>query len=240
MGALPSHELAGLLASEIRRLPAGHRVPSEHTIMRRFDVTRSIVRAAMKELTDQYLVRRVQGNGTFVNRRVDYVISRSRRPSMHETAAATGARVRTLLAGSGDQRAPDVVCDRLELPADSTVHRITRLAYLDDVVVSCAEEWVRDDVSLVGTSKSLEIGLQAIESLDQLLRGLGHDPVRSWCQIALEFAPEPIRERLELDGPGQAWIVESLSRDRASRTPLMYSSTWSRPDMIRMVLELEE
>lgn len=240
MAALPSHELAGLLASEIRRLPTGHRVPSEHTIMERFAVTRSTVRAAMKELQEQYLVRRVRGAGTFVNRRIDYVISKGRRTTMQEIAAAAGARVRTVMIGSEDRPARDDICELLDLPAGSSLHRITRLGYLDDAVVSWAEEWVPQDVSRIGSSDQLEIALRAIESVDLLLRGLGHDPVRSWCRIGLETAPEPIRDRLELDGPGQAWNVTSLSRDRNSRRPLICSSTWSRPDMIRMILELEE
>ncbi|SDR92747.1 GntR family transcriptional regulator [Microlunatus soli] len=240
MAALPSHELAGLLASEIRLLPAGHRVPSEHTIMERFAVSRSTVRAAMKELQEQYLVRRVRGAGTFVNRRIDYVISRDRRTTMQETAAATGARVRTVMIGSEEQPAPDDISELLDLHAGSSLHRITRLGYVDDAVVSWAEEWVPQDISPIGSSDQLGVGLRAIDSLDQLLRGLGHDPVRSWCRIGLETAPEPIRDRLELDGPGQAWLVTSLSRDRNSRRPLTCGSTWSRPDMIRMVLELED
>lgn len=230
-----SHELAAALAAEIRTLPAGHRVESEHMIMKRFDVSRSTVRSALKELQDQYLVRRVQGDGTFVNQRIDYVISRSRRPSLHETVSAVGGNVHTRLAGCDLVAAPGEIADRLGIDTGAPLLQLNRVSYINDAVSGYSKEWLPTDVA-----DHIDIGLRAIPSIDQILRGRGHDPVRAWCRIGLDFPDEYIADQLELERPSQTWIVESLTRDRDTRRALMCSTTWTRPDMVRMVLELEE
>lgn len=233
--SMMSHELAAALAAEIRTLPAGHRLESEHMIMKRFGVSRSTVRSALKELQDQYLVRRVQGDGTFVNQRIDYVISRSRRPSLHDTVRVLGGSVHTRVAGCELSPVPDEIAGRLRLEPDAKVHRLVRVSYINDVVAGYASEWVPLEVA-----DNLDVGLRAIPSLDQILRGCGHNPVRAWCRIGLDFPDESIADQLELDRPSQTWVVESLTRDRDTGRPLMLSTSWTRPDMIRMVLELEE
>ncbi len=46
--------------------PVDHRVPSENELLRQFKTSRMTVNRALRELTDQGLLRRVQGLGTFV------------------------------------------------------------------------------------------------------------------------------------------------------------------------------
>ncbi len=235
MAAKLSREVAAVLATEIRELPAGHRLDGEHAIMKRFGVSRSTVRAALKELHDQYLVRRVQGSGTFVNRRIDYVISRSRRPSLPEVITGAGARAYTHLVEADLRPMPDPVADRFGLPPRTEAQRLVRLSYIDDEVSGYSEEWISLEVG-----DHIELGLRVIESLDQVLRGRGYDPVRAWCRIGLDTPPPEIGDRLGHDGPRPTWLVESLTRHRADSRPLLYSTTWTRPDLIRLILELEE
>lgn len=235
MAAKLSREVAAVLAAEIRELPAGHRLDGEHAIMKRFGVSRSTVRAALKELHDQYLVRRVQGSGTFVNRRIDYVISRSRRPSLHDMITSAGARAYTHLVEADLRPAPGPVADRLGLAPRTVAQRLVRLSYIDDEVSGYSEEWLSLDVC-----DHIEVGLRVIESLDQVLRGRGYDPVQAWCRIHLDTPPPTIGDRLGHDGPRPVWIVENLTRNRADSRPLVCSTAWTRPDLVRMVLELEE
>ena len=90
--------------------PPSHRVPAwpvNPSWPRRFGVGRAAARSALQELERRLLVRRVQGAGTFVNRRIDYVISRTRPPSWHATVdrggrGAAGRRPRTWSGSSLD------------------------------------------------------------------------------------------------------------------------------------------
>ncbi|NIY62706.1 hypothetical protein SMALB_0626 [Streptomyces malaysiensis] len=78
------------MSAELAECARGTRVASEAEIARRFGVGRAAARAAVQELERRFVVRRTQGSGTFVNRRIDYVISRSAPPSWSATIAAAG------------------------------------------------------------------------------------------------------------------------------------------------------
>jgi len=114
-------EIADELATELRGAAPGAKVDGEHGIGRRFGVGRAAARAALQELERRLLVRRVQGAGTFVNRRIDYTISHDRRPSWHETVAAAGGRPRSIVPPTGSR-------DVRPMPASSSVSCVRPVA----------------------------------------------------------------------------------------------------------------
>ncbi|MEU5836546.1 GntR family transcriptional regulator [Streptomyces diacarni] len=63
------HRVARILSREIRggALPDGSRLPGEHALTERFSVSRSTVRAALRSLADEGLVRTHPGIGSFVS-----------------------------------------------------------------------------------------------------------------------------------------------------------------------------
>lgn len=88
-------DIADQLAGELAACAPGTRVASEPELASRFGVGRAAARSALQELERRLLVRRIQGAGTFVNRRIDYVISRNRPPSWHATVIAGGGTPRS-------------------------------------------------------------------------------------------------------------------------------------------------
>lgn len=52
-------------------------------------------------------------------------------------------------------------------------------------------------------------------------------------------ADRRVAEGLEAAHNRPVWLVESLSRDAASGRAVMCSSTWSRPDSVRIIVELD-
>lgn len=225
-------DIVTTLSSEISALPPGSRISSEHTLMRRFDVSRSTVRGAIGTLETMHLVRRVQGAGTFVNRRIDYVISRSQAPSLHKTVRDGGGRCETMLIGHDRQPLPPTAQRRL--PAgEVTAQHLTRLSHINDLPAVYLEEWILD-----GVCAHAEVAVNVVRSVDETLRGLGHDPVRAWCQASLEIPPPHARERLEVGDHQQTWVVESAIRDRSTAEPLFFSRAWTRQEAVRIVLEL--
>ncbi|WP_232666847.1 GntR family transcriptional regulator [Pseudonocardia sp. TRM90224] len=227
-------DIADELAAELVGLPPGTRVAGEHDITRRFDVGRAAARAALQELERRLLVRRVQGAGTFVNRRIDYVISQDRRPSWHETVSAAGARPRSVVRGVDVVGLPDDIAARLQLPAGTPAHRLQRVSYIDDLLASCSHEWVP-----VATVPELGAAMHAAESLDLVLRQVARvEPVRAWTRVSLDVPPPDVLAGLELEASVPVWLVESMSRDGAAGAPVMCSSGWMRADALRVVVEL--
>ncbi len=107
------------------------------------------------------LVRRVRGSGTFVNGRIDYIISADRAPSWAAGAEPRSA-VRSVTAGP----LPGDLAVRLDRAPGSPAHRIVRQGWINGMPSSWAAEWIPDDVFPDGA----DVAVRAVESLDQVLR----------------------------------------------------------------------
>lgn len=227
-------DIAATLAAELESLPRGARVASEHELMRRFGTTRAVTRAALDELASRFLVRRSQGAGTFVHRPIDYVISSTRAPSLHETVAAAGASARTLVVDLAELPAPLEVARQLGCEPGAIRRRLTRLGYVDDQAASCGVEWLAD-----GIVDHVDIRLRAVESLSDVLLDSRHRPYRARTRVAPGTLPQAVAEQLGATGATPGWNVETLTRDAVDGAPLMCSATWMRQDIVRVVVELE-
>lgn len=227
-------EIADRLAEELRTRAPGTRVGSENEIATRFGVGRAASRSALQELERRLVVRRIQGAGTFVNRRIDYVISHSRPPSWHTTVEAAGATPRALVKAVSKVPLPAELAGRLELPAGEPTYRVVREFYIDDLLASWVHEWIP-----VAKVPELDLALHVVDSVDVVLRQMGHvSPVRAWCQVSVDMPPPEVRAGLRIQSCHPAWQVDSVSRDADTGEPLMCSTTWTRMDAVRMVVEM--
>src|SRR5699024_4017738 len=124
--------------------PVGTRLPGEALIMSRFGVTRSVARSAIEQLEGGHLVRRVQGMGTYVHRRLDLPVPEV--PSFHRVVAAAGARPRTVvidtsagaMPGAG-ARAFAAVEPQAGACGAGTACKIERLGFIDDEPAAALE-----------------------------------------------------------------------------------------------------
>jgi DNA-binding GntR family transcriptional regulator len=81
--------------------------------------------------------------------------------------------------------------------------------------------------------------VRAVESLDQVLRQMGGvEPVRAWCRVSMELPPPEVAAGIETDQGRHVWLVESVSRDAHRGCPIMTSIWWTRPDVIRITVEM--
>jgi DNA-binding GntR family transcriptional regulator len=229
-------DIADELAAELAACAPGTRVASEPELANRFGVGRAAARSALQELERRLLVRRIQGAGTFVNRRIDYVISRSRPPSWHATVIASGATPRSQTKDV--QRialaAQDV--DQLGWPVGTPMYRIERHFFIDDLLASVTQELIP-----VAAVPDLDIALRSVESVDMVLRQLGGArPVRAWCRASLDIPPVDVLRGLGIEASVPVWRIDSISRDAESGRVLLSSSAWTRADAVRVVVELED
>lgn len=227
-------DILAILEVEVASLPAGAKIASEHELMARFDATRSTVRRVIEQMESRFLVRRVHGAGTFVNRRVDYLISSALAPSLHTTVECAGASARTFVVDASEQPLPAEIAQRIGFEAGIPCTRLVRLGYIDDDPATCAEEWV-----LPGVLDHVDVSLRAIESLTEVLRASRRTPVRAWSRVSTEFPPASIAERLELRVPVTTWHLETLTRDGNAGPPLLCSRSWMRQDRMRVVIEFD-
>ena len=235
MGKSQYAEIVDALVGDLAGRRPGARFASEHEIAARFAVSRAVAGAALRELESRLLVRRVRGSGTFVNGRIDYVISADRAPSWHQAVRATGAEPRSTVRSIAAEPLPDDLADRLRRPPGSPAHRIVRQGWINGMPSSWAVEWIPDDVFPEGA----DVAIRAVESLDQVLRQMARvEPVRAWCRVSMELPPSEVAAGLEVDRGRHVWLVESVSRDARQGFPVMTSIWWTRPDVVRITVEM--
>lgn len=239
MGVLTYLDLADDLARKLRRAAPGTRVVSEHELARERGVSRPTARAALQELERRYLVRRVRGAGTFVRRRIDYVIGPDTPPSWSESVRAAGSvptsRIERLWSGAASAEARA----RLELPAGALTVSVMRTTLVDGLIGGLSTSQLPAD--MVG-----DLGAR----VDARRRGAGHTslyrilvddyglaPVRTWTAASLEIPPPDVAARLDFDAPEPAWSVESVNRDGTGGRPVELVRSWMRADVYRIVLE---
>lgn len=223
-------ELVDLLAATVNRMRPGQRMPSEHQIMTRHQVSRATARAAVQALEDLFLVRRVQGTGTFASRRIDYPISHTQAPSFHGIVSAAGSEPRTVLLGKGISPVAPELARRLGVPAGTATLRLERLGYIDGFEACFFEEWFNPRAVA-----NLDVALRVFESVAEIFEAGGFTPARAEWSGTVDIAPPHVCERLGLPRNRQTWLVESTNTDRDTNLPLMVSRAWSRLDQVRMV-----
>jgi DNA-binding GntR family transcriptional regulator len=229
-------EIADQLAGELATRAPGSRVASEPELAMRFGVGRAAARSALQELERRLLVRRVQGAGTFVNRRIDYVISRTRPPSWHATVTAAGAVPRSHTKDVERVALDECDADRLGHPAGTPMYRITRHFFIDDLLASLTRELIP-----VAAVPHLDIALHSVESVDMVLRQLGGvRPVRAWCRASLDIPPPEVLRELRIEASVPVWRIDSVNRDASTGQVLLSSNAWTRADAVRVVVELED
>ena len=237
MGKTRYPEIVGALAADLAGRHPGDRIPSEHEIATRFGVSRAAARAAVQELEDRLMVRRVRGSGTFVNHRIDYVISHRRAPSWHRTIAAAGAVPRSVVKEIRDDTLDAELAARLERPEGSPACVLVRQYFINDLVAGWTTEWLPADIC----PPAADVAVRAVESVDLVLRQMARvEPVRAWCRISMDVPPPDAAAGLEIDDSHHAWLVESMSRDKTSGRPVLASAAWTRVEMVRIIVEMDE
>jgi GntR family transcriptional regulator, phosphonate transport system regulatory protein len=235
MGKSQYAEIVDTLVGDLAGCRPGARVASEHEIAARFTVSRAVAGAALRELESRLLVRRVRGSGTFVNGRIDYIISADRAPSFSQTVRAAGAEPRSAVRSVTAEPLPGDLAARLERAPGSPAHRIVRQSWINGMPSGWVSEWIPDDVFPDGA----EVAVRAVESLDQVLRQMaGVEPVRAWCRVSMELPPPEVAAGLETDPGRHVWLVESVNRDARRRFPVLTNIWWTRPDVIRVTVEM--
>ena len=226
--------LADALEDTLADLDPGSRLPSENELGPSFGVSRITARAALRELEQRHLVRRIRGSGTFVGLRIDYPLRSEPLPSWSEIVTRAGHRASYDVDVVASERSSAKVAQRLDIPRGRMVTRAVRRGRIDGNIASHHSMYVPSGL-VPGIGAHLRRGGSAARILDE---HYGLRPRRWWSRAELISAPDSIAMALDLVGRPLAWHTQSINRCPETGTAVEYSEGWLRPDCFRVYLEL--
>ncbi len=226
--------MADELEFEISTMEANSRLASEKDLAALHGVNRLTARAAVQELERRYLVRRRPGSGTYVSERVEFRITPNSPPSWSEVIRRSGATPRTQTLSLRTLRATPWQREALHLDPEDRVVHLRRLRFVNDEAACIADTYLAADLV-----PDLRVNLKANQSLHKVLSEIYRlDPIRAELQMDVEVAPPDIAQLLGLGTRPLMFHVVARSDSRRVRRPLQMTTTWNRPDILRMVIDL--
>jgi GntR family transcriptional regulator len=226
--------MADELEFEISTMDINSRLASEKDLAAMHGVNRLTARAAVQELERRYLVRRRPGSGTYVSERVEFRITPNSPPSWSEVIRRSGATPRTETLSLRTLRAAPWLRDALHLAPEDRVVHLRRLRFVNEEAACIADTYLAADLV-----PDLRVNLKANQSLHKVLtENYRLDPIRAELQMDVEVAPPDIAQLLGLGTRPLMFHVVARSDSRRVKRPLQMTTTWNRPDILRMVIDL--
>ncbi|MDQ2847273.1 MAG: GntR family transcriptional regulator [Actinomycetota bacterium] len=223
-------EIAEALAEELSGLPTGSQVPSESDVAGRFRVGRSAARAAIGELEQRGLVRRIQGAGTFVQRPLVLTI-RAGEPTAWEQMVRMGIG-RTTVPSIRAVPLPQAASTAMGLPAGHPGVRLSVLMSAYDEPIGRSALWA------AGTDRSaVSIGLKEHESLLRLIDASQVRLSYRSAPVTLASAGPELAEELGIGLQRPYWKVDAVLED-PEKAITVWVGTEFRADRITLDLRI--
>jgi GntR family transcriptional regulator len=228
--------LSQRLEEQLATASPGDLVPSENELARFHHVNRLTARAALQELERRHLVRRIQGRGTFVVRRLDYRISAGGPASFTDIVRSAGGNPSTTTDDVIVRVATAAERRSLQLPARAQVVELQRRRWLDGEPVG---------VGISVLPAALVPGLPGKLGPDgSLYRALVEDydlrPRRAWFRCEVEPAPGAVAEQLKLRGRPELFHNCGRLESERLNVPVEINDGWLRTDVFNVVVEVGE
>ncbi len=225
--------LSDHLEAKLARARPGDPVPSEHELASRHGVSRLTARAALQELEQRHLVRRIQGRGTFVARRIEYRVSPEVVPSWTHTVRLAGGNPSTSNDSFRVRRAQRLERQQLQLDAAAKVAVVQRRRFIDGEVVGLSASTVP-----VGVVGDLQARLGPDGSLYDALVDAGLEPERQVVRVTVEVAPQEVAEMLGLRRRAHLVHQQGALRCAKRGCPIEINESWLRADVFDLVVEI--
>lgn len=193
-------------------LAPGARLPSEHSLVRRFGVSRVTVRHALEALKKSGLVESHQGQGHFV-RGVKADLDLRRLQGLGEAVVPGDVAASARVLGRDRVRATKRVRQALKLRAQAPVTVVRRLRLADDRPVCHEERFFPEDVA--GGLTDLDLEAEDICALLENRRGVAI----AFGDVVMDMvtAPPRIAQLLDLEPGATVVRTEQVNFDVTGR-----------------------
>lgn len=222
-------QIADCLRSDIAssRTDEVDRLPPEAVLADRFGVNRHTVRAAIRALALEGVLRTEQGRGTFIvrRRRLAYPIGPRTRFSAGLEGQAEAIKI--VVLGTSEEPATSEIADVLEISAGRELVRLDILGIADRTPVSRSTAWF-PSVPYGGIADHIE----STGSITRALARVGvSDYLRRSTQVEARHADEEDTSVLKLS-PGAILLIARAVNVLMDGTPLHYSITRFAADRV--------
>jgi GntR family transcriptional regulator len=229
-------QLRDSLEADIRsgRLEWGTQLPSEAELCEEWDVSRTVVRQALMELTHAGLITRVKGKGSFVAPpKVDERLAQSL-VGLAEEVSARGQQLQNQILLFERQTPPQHVAEILGLAPDEPVVRLDRLRSIDGTPWVVTSTYLPYDPC--APLLELDMRQRSLYATLEKELGLVVDHGRRTIEAALA-GPEHAN-LLGIEASAPVLVLKSVGYLAEGR-PIEYFIAWHRGDRSRFEVELQ-
>lgn len=207
-------------------------IPTEEELCRLFDVSKATVRIAVAELVREGFLRRQQGRGTFVCKRV-IPEGLSMFTSFKEIMLEAGVVFETQVLAQTVTLFTDEIELKLDVPETRQVIYLKRLRFVGEEPILLQESYLPHSICPALLTEALEK-----HSLLELLEercGVRVTRVRDYIEVVTLGEEEAHLLGLAIGSP--ALLLEQYFY--AGKAQVMYTRSLKRPERFRFVIELE-
>ncbi|MGC1305245.1 MAG: GntR family transcriptional regulator [Caulobacteraceae bacterium] len=227
-------QMETVLSAEIGRgvLPPGAQLPTEDSLIARFEVSRTTVRKAIQNLAARGLIEIRRGKGTFVAQ-PKITQDLTELTGFVEDMQALGRTPTARLVDKAVVAASEAVAHRLALPAGTQVMRIRRVRLADGVAMSFDETYLPLEIG----EKIVTHDLEAEPIFALLEQRYGLPLVEAEYRLEAVAAEAEVAEALGVAPGGPIFLIERTSYCAGPR-PIDHERLYYRGDLIRFVTRL--
>ena len=223
------------LEDKLSSAEPGDPVASETELAREYRVSRLTARAALQELERRHLVRRIQGRGTFVLRRLDYRVAADGPASFTEIITQAGGHPSTTVEGIERRAATAAERRTLGLAGRAKVVELARRRWIDGEPVGLGISVVPLDV-MPDLTDYLEEHPSSLYRI--MVDRYNLKPKRAWWRFEIQPASDEVARQLDLRSRVDLYFTQGRLDSARLKKPIEMNDGWLRTDLFNMVVEV--
>lgn len=212
-----------------KKYSPGQKIPTENELTQLYGVSKITIRKAMQKLTDEGVIQKVQGKGTFISYKKEKLFlnkTKGFKESLLDHGHSTKHNILQVSFLSGNEE----ITEKLKIPLHAKIVYLERLIWEDDDPIAIDKIYI-DEAKFPGfVSKIAED-----KSFYQILKDTYNiEPTSSIMEISGMLANNHVADLLRCNIGDPLFYIEKISNKE--EIPIHYSITTVRCDRISYVV----